>query len=204
MKQRSEKRNGWWRIFVPGAGLPTTIADHLPTRTDRDRRAIDPLGSQVDAVLAEDPAFWTDDDRETVRFAHARISNEFRVDSSARVLPPDRLHLMYRRLLRWLIAPVVFFAALHIWGHLLPSLVTGVLRALDELMLAGIAAALLVMSRSFRYHELAAAAAVASNDSEAIRRSAEDGPRRLANGPDSVVDDKRPRLRIVGKVDPGA
>ena len=105
---------------------------------------------------------------------------------------------MYRQLLRWLIAPVVF------WGHLLPSLVTGVLRALNELVLAGIAAALLVISRNFRYHELATAAAVASNESDGIRRPAEDGPRRLVSDPESVVQDVRPKLRIVGKVDPGA
>ncbi len=204
MSQRSEKRNGWWRIFVPGAGLPTTISERLPNRTERDGRAIDPLGSRVDSVLAEDPALWTEDDREVVRTAHVRISNDFRGDSAARVLPQDRLHKMYRQLLRWLIAPVVFFAALHIWGHLLPSLVTGVLRALNELVLAGIAAALLVISRNFRYHELATAAAVASNESDGIRRPAEDGPRRLVSDPESVVQDVRPKLRIVGKVDPGA
>lgn len=106
------------------------------------------------------------------------MAAEARAASLDEVLPPDRLHHVYRQTLRWLVLPVALFIALYVWGGYLPTWLDRTLRVLDEVALAALAIALLGMSRRFRYHELTAAAAVATD----VAGDAATGPRRLLDG----------------------
>ncbi|MGI8547195.1 MAG: hypothetical protein ACR2M1_07655 [Gemmatimonadaceae bacterium] len=207
MSGQSSGRKGWWRLFIPGAGMPTSIDERLealaPVGRGRDRRHVNPLGTDVDEVLAEDPALWTDEDHRTVKAAHATIARDVREISAAGVLPPDTLRRAYHQMLRWLLVPVAGLVVLRLWGHFVPPFIVGTLRVLSEVALAVIAVGLLVMSRGFRFHELTAAATVASaaDDRGGAGERENAAPRRLIDTA-RVVGSPRPRFTIRAVVEP--
>ena len=151
MPQRSTTDPTMWRRLIHGKSR-----DSGGTTRPTDQVTEPVSDAEIDVLLAEDPGRWTPAELHRVRTKYDRLTRDITLGTVLGTVPTDRLTQIYRYLLRALTLPVIIFAVLYVWGHLLPPMLLGAVRALDELVLGILSIEICLVSRHLRYHHVTA------------------------------------------------
>ena len=152
MPQRPPTDPTMWRRLIHGKSRDS---GGTPRITDQVTGSVS--DAEIDVLLAEDPDRWTPAELHRVRTKYDRLTRDVTLGAVLGTVPADRLAQIYRYLLRVLTVPVILFVALYVWGHLLPRLVLGAVRVLDELVLGILSIEICLVSRHLRYHQVTVA-----------------------------------------------